>query len=69
LPIKRCIAKKKKGFKYGDEGTCYTGQNGKIKAAKQGLAIITSGYAAPKGEREKLLGIISKIVKVRTGKK
>lgn len=60
MPVKRCKIKGKNGFKYGDEGNCYTGPTGKIKAAKQGLAIINSGYKAPSGERERLLSIIQK---------
>lgn len=65
MPIKKCIIKGKNGWKWGDEGKCYTGPSGKVKAARQGLGIIASGYQAPSGERERLLGIISKAKKNR----
>ena len=39
MPIKRCQANGKDGYKYGDAGKCYTGAAGKKKAAKQAAAI------------------------------
>lgn len=42
MPIKRCEKDGKAGFKYGDEGTCYTGPNGKEKAIRQAIAISKS---------------------------
>lgn len=42
MPIKQCKIDGKNGWKYGDEGTCYTGPDGKRKAIAQGIAIISS---------------------------
>ena len=39
MPLKRCTKDGKSGWKYGDEGACYTGPDAKKKAIKQGLAI------------------------------
>jgi hypothetical protein len=39
MPIKRCQKDKKKGFKFGDTGKCFTGKSAKEKAEKQGRAI------------------------------
>jgi hypothetical protein len=50
MPIKQCVINGKKGWKWGDEGTCYTGPTGKQDAIKQAIAIIS---AKPK-EVEKL---------------
>jgi hypothetical protein len=42
MPIKQCQVNGKNGWKYGDEGTCYTGPEGKRKAISQAIAIISS---------------------------
>jgi hypothetical protein len=42
MPIKQCQINGKDGWKYGDEGTCYTGPEGKRKAISQAIAIISS---------------------------
>ena len=42
MPVKKCSAKGKSGYKYGKSGKCYTGKGGKKKAAKQGRAIKAS---------------------------
>lgn len=39
MPIKRCFKNGVAGWKFGDEGRCYTGPGAKAKAAKQGRAI------------------------------
>jgi hypothetical protein len=43
MPLKRCTTtedgKTKNGWKYGDQGKCYTGPGAKKKAIKQGVAI------------------------------
>jgi len=39
MPLKKCQSDNKQGYKWGDEGTCYTGPNAKQKAIKQGIAI------------------------------
>ena len=39
MPIMKCQKKKKKGFKFGDEGFCYTDSKARTKARKQGVAI------------------------------
>ena len=39
MPLKKCTIDDKSGYKWGNEGKCYTGPNAKKKAIKQGLAI------------------------------
>jgi len=39
MPIKDCQIGGKSGYKWGDEGKCYTGPEGKKKAIAQGIAI------------------------------
>jgi hypothetical protein len=39
MPLKRCQENNQKGWKWGDEGKCYTGEDGKEKALQQGRAI------------------------------
>ena len=39
MPIQKCQKDKKKGFKFGKKGKCYTGRGAEDKAKKQGRAI------------------------------
>ena len=39
MPLKRCQADGKNGWKWGDSGKCYTGPGAKEKAKEQGRAI------------------------------
>lgn len=39
MPVKPCTKDGKNGYKWGDEGKCYTGPDAKEKAANQGRAI------------------------------
>jgi hypothetical protein len=39
MPLKKCVIDGKEGYKWGTEGKCYTGPDGKKKAIKQGVAI------------------------------
>ena len=39
MPLKRCSENNKSGWKWGDQGKCYTGEDAKKKALKQGVAI------------------------------
>lgn len=39
MPIKQCENSGRKGFKWGDEGVCYTGKDARKNALKQGVAI------------------------------
>ncbi len=39
MPIKRCQKDGKPGYKWGDSGECYVGDDAKQKAQKQGIAI------------------------------
>lgn len=39
MPVKKCQIEGKDGFKWGDEGKCYTGPDAKKKAIEQGIAI------------------------------
>jgi len=39
MPLKKCSEGGKSGWKWGTNGKCYTGPDGKKKAIKQGVAI------------------------------
>ena len=39
MPFKRCTVNGRSGWKYGDEGKCYPGEEGKKKAIAQAIAI------------------------------
>jgi hypothetical protein len=39
MPLKRCSNKGASGWKWGDQGHCYTGPGAKKKAIKQGVAV------------------------------
>jgi len=39
MPLKRCEANGQSGWKWGDQGHCYTGRGAKEKAIKQAAAI------------------------------
>jgi len=39
MPIKQCEVNGKSGYKWGNEGKCYTGPNAREKAKEQGIAI------------------------------
>lgn len=39
MPLKNCSDGGKDGWKWGDEGKCYTGKEGKKQAIKQGISI------------------------------
>lgn len=42
MPVQPCTKNGKKGWKWGDEGACYTGDWGKRRALEQGKAIEAS---------------------------
>ena len=42
MPLKKCQSKRKKGYKWGRSGKCYTGRSAKTKAKRQGRAISLS---------------------------
>ena len=44
MPIKKCQANGKKGYKFGSSGKCYSGKVGLSKAKKQGRAIERSKH-------------------------
>lgn len=39
MPVKKCVINGVPGFKWGNEGKCYTGRDAKSKAIRQGIAI------------------------------
>lgn len=39
MPLKNCSENGKNGWKWGDEGKCYVGKDGKKQAIKQGISI------------------------------
>lgn len=39
MPLKKCSAGGKSGYKWGDSGKCFTGPGARNKALKQGRAI------------------------------
>lgn len=48
MPIKKCQKDGKPGYKWGDSGECYVGDDAKQKAQKQGVAIELSKQKAGK---------------------
>lgn len=56
MPLKRCQIEGKDGWKWGDEGKCFTGPDGKRKAIAQAIAIISKN---PKDINEFAANIIS----------
>lgn len=44
MPLKKCQKNSKSGWKWGDQGTCYTGKNARQKALMQGRAIEASKH-------------------------
>jgi hypothetical protein len=57
MPVKPCIKNGKRGFKWGDQGKCYTGPGSKVKAAKQGIAAVANGYQISAAEKAELFSI------------
>ena len=49
MPVKKCSVQGEKGYKYGDSGKCYLGEDAKEKATKQGQAIHASQNKKKKG--------------------
>ena len=39
MPLKKCFENGKDGWKWGDEGKCYTGKESKKEAIRQGISI------------------------------
>lgn len=46
MPTQQCTVNGKSGYKYGDNGKCYTGEGAKEKADTQGRAIKASQHNA-----------------------
>ena len=44
MPVERCMSDGKLGWRWGDSGVCYTGNDAKDKAEEQGQAAYASGY-------------------------
>jgi len=51
MPVQPCTANGKSGYRWGEKGKCYTGEDAKKKAEKQGAAIKTSKVTTPSGIR------------------
>lgn len=52
MPVQRCQKDGKDGWKWGEQGTCYTGANGKAQAEKQGRAIEASKHSKKGGKKK-----------------
>ena len=57
MPLKNCNADGKSGYKWGDEGKCYTGRDAKKQAIKQGIAIEGPEKFSQKAQELKMLYI------------
>lgn len=55
MPLKQCTKDGKSGWKFGDNGTCYVGSNGKQKALKQARAMFANGYKGSSIHEQKLI--------------
>lgn len=54
MPLNRCQKEGESGWKWGEEGTCYTGENGKKRAIEQAIAIGEGSFPdTEKGETMK----------------
>ena len=62
MPLQKCTKDGKSGWKYGDSGTCYTGNGAREKARKQGVAIKISQQ---KHGKSNLIGQIEKYLSGR----
>ena len=54
MPVKKCQKDGKNGYKWGDQGKCYTGPGAKKKAIKQGMAIHSNSSIFEEGSIEDL---------------
>lgn len=54
MPLRRCTKDGKSGWRWGDQGKCYTGPGAKAKAARQGLAAVANGYQVTDEEKGEL---------------
>lgn len=53
MPVKICMKNGKYGYKWGDKGQCYIGDDAKDKALKQGRAIESSKSKARKQQKRR----------------
>lgn len=53
MPVKKCTLNGESGYKFGNSGKCYTGDDAKEKATKQGQAIKASEHAKEKKNEKK----------------
>ena len=54
MPVKKCQKDGKNGYKWGNQGKCYTGPDAKKKAIKQGMAIHSNSSILEEGSIEDL---------------
>lgn len=52
MPLQKCSNDGKSGWRWGSEGKCYTGKDGKKQAIKQGVAIEGPDKFAEKASEE-----------------
>jgi len=57
MPIKKCSSDGQSGYKWGNEGKCYTGKDAKKQAIKQGIAIEGPEKFSQKAQELKMLYI------------
>ena len=59
MPVMRCQANGKPGYKWGESGKCYTGPGAKAQAQRQGRAIEANKHAIESNMvRDILVGMI-----------
>ena len=69
MPLKKCSKDGKSGYKWGDQGKCYTGPGARKKALKQGRAIEANKFAksaedwdVTNGEVTETLRIVAELI-------
>lgn len=53
MPVRKCQINGKDGYKWGNDGKCYTGANAKAKAEEQGRAVESSRAEESKKKKGK----------------
>lgn len=66
MPLKRCQSNGESGWKWGDEGKCYTGENAKEKAVDQAIAM-GEGDRLSKSEAESIKKRLDEYVETDEG--
>lgn len=65
MPIEKCTANGKSGYRWGKSGKCYTGPGARQKALKQGRAVEIN---KSKGSGSRMIQLLTRIEEVLAAK-